>query len=86
MNEFTKKINNIWQKRITLIKKSLDIDSTMLEVVNVHRLTWIILIYNSIFKHIHVIAYLNIYFYVTYVMQNFINIVYNSQYSGGKLI
>ena len=35
MNEFTNKINNVWQKGITLIKKSLDIDSTMLEVVNV---------------------------------------------------
>ena len=61
MNEFTNKINNVWQKGITLIKKSLDIDSTMLEVVNVHRLTWIVLIYYSIFKHIHVIAYFNIF-------------------------
>ena len=60
MNEFKNKINNVWQKGITLIK-SLDIDSTMLEVVNVHWLIWIILIYNSIFKHIHVIAYLNIF-------------------------
>ena len=32
-------------RRALYLKKSLNIDSTMLEVVNVHRLIWIILIY-----------------------------------------
>ena len=45
MYKFTNKINNVLQKRITFIKNGLDIGSSMLEVLSVHRVMWIIVIY-----------------------------------------